>query len=147
MMKREANGFAESSRSKRPRRDREAVGHYSSDEPDAAMQSDNGASDGEGSGRAGVSMPQSEVRRHGLHIWQTVVNAVSKECVCFPCHFVTILEHLPFDLFLTLLSITMDPALTSGSQWSTHVAHIHGETVEEVISRLLHPHPAPHCPR
>lgn len=106
-MKREANGIAESSRSKRPRRDRDGVG-YSSDGPDAAMLSDDGGSDGEGSGRPKVPMAQDEVRRHGLHIWQTVVDAVNKEYVrVSPCCSVTILEHLPFDLCFTLLTVTM----------------------------------------
>lgn len=75
MMKREANGIAESSRSKRPRRE---APEYSSDSPDAAMGSDDGGSDGED---VGGTMSQSDVQRHGMHIWHTVVNAVNKEYV------------------------------------------------------------------
>lgn len=83
MSKREANGalgVAEGSRPKRPRRD--ADGEATSDGGDGAM-SDNQQFGGEGSGvRSVVKVPMGpeEVKRHGLHIWQTV-NAVNKECV------------------------------------------------------------------
>lgn len=86
MSKREANGsigVTEGSRSKRLRRD--ADGGFSSDGGDGAM-SDNQHSDGEGSGTRNavkMEMGREEVRRHGLHIWQTVKDAVNKECVVF----------------------------------------------------------------
>ncbi|RXW22667.1 hypothetical protein EST38_g3171 [Candolleomyces aberdarensis] len=82
MSKREANGafgVAEGSRPKRPRRD--ADDGATSDGGDGAM-SDNEQSGGEGSGGRNVvklAMGPQEVKRHGLHIWQTVKDAVNKE--------------------------------------------------------------------
>lgn len=81
-MKREANGavgVAEGSRSKRPRREADAG---ATSDGDNAGLSDDHASDGEGSGAramARVAMDPQEVKRHGLHIWNTVKDAVNKE--------------------------------------------------------------------
>ncbi|KAF6766736.1 RSC complex protein [Ephemerocybe angulata] len=82
MMKREANGavgVAEGSRSKRPRREADAG---ATSDGDNAGLSDDHASDGEGSGARAmtrVAMDPQEVKRHGLHIWNTVKDAVNKE--------------------------------------------------------------------
>lgn len=84
MSKREANGalgVAEGSRLKRPRRDADDGG--TSDGGEGTM-SGNQQSDGEGSGTHNVvkvAMEPEEVKKHGLHIWQTVKDAVNKECV------------------------------------------------------------------
>lgn len=89
MMKREANGSFDAGEGSRPKRARRAVNLYEGPSSDAEDEdvviSDGHYSDEEGDATGqSVRMDTQEVKRHGMQIWQSVKDAVSKECVPFP---------------------------------------------------------------